>query len=56
MKLKTKTIYLNVGILVGLLFELHRGRPLYVVLIAATLLFAVANAVLFVISSKVGKK
>ena len=55
MRLKTKAIYLNVGILVGLLLELYWGRPLYLALISAVLLFAIANVLLFVASKKVRK-
>jgi hypothetical protein len=56
MRFKTKAIYLNVGILVGLLLELYWGRPLYLVLISAVLLFSVANVLLFVVPKKVPKE
>ncbi len=55
MRLKTKAIYINVGILVGLLLELYWGRPPYLVVISAVLLFAVANILLFVVSRKARK-
>jgi hypothetical protein len=55
MKLTTKAICINCAIFIGLLLELYWGRPLYVIGIAALLLFLVANGVLFLISRKARK-
>jgi len=46
MKTGTKAVYINCAIAVGLLLELHWGRPLYVVGITGVVLFAVANLIL----------
>lgn len=46
MKTGTKAVYINCAIAVGLLLELHWGRPLYVVGITGIVLFVVANLIL----------
>ena len=46
MKTRTKAIYINCAIAVGLLLELHWGRPLYVIGLTGIVLFAVANLIL----------
>ncbi len=52
MKLATKAVCINCAILIGLLLELYWGRPLYVIGIAAVLLFLVANVILFLASRR----
>lgn len=55
MKLATKAICINCAIFIGLLLELYWGRPLYVIGIAALLLFLVANVTLFLASRRARK-
>lgn len=55
MKTGTKAVYINCAIAVGLLLELHWGRPLYVVGISGFVLFAVANLIL-VFSKKANRR
>jgi hypothetical protein len=52
MKLRTKAICINCAIFAGLLLEWYWGRPLYVIGIAAALLFLVANVTLFVVARR----
>jgi hypothetical protein len=56
MNLKTKAIYINVVIPVGLLLELYWGRPLYVVLISGAFLLTIANVLLLVVSKRSVKR
>jgi hypothetical protein len=52
MSIRTKAIYINCAIVIGLLLELHWGRSLQIIGISALLLFTVANFALFSASRK----
>ena len=52
MSVRTRTILVNASIAVGLAFEYWKGRPTIAILIAGTLLFAIANVVIVMSTKK----